>query len=85
MALTALNEKNMNAYNLYLLTNSIGTFYVLGIDPTSAQVKLEALLDKADYGLSGHRKVTNIELVAESLGEFPEGRPFFSSGHRLIL
>lgn len=71
--------------NLYLLTNKLRDWYVLSTSPTHAQEKLVALLNKADYGFKSDRKVTNIQLLAESLGEFPEGKPNFSSGNTLIL
>lgn len=70
---------------LYLLTNKIGDFYVVSSSPTHAEEKLKALLDKAEYGFDSERKVTNIKLLAELLGEFPEGKPHFSSGNNLIM
>jgi len=71
---------------LYLLsTQGLGDFYLVAKSPNDAEAKLKGLLDLADYGFSDKRKVDNIKLLAEELGEFPEAKPFFSSGNRLIL
>ncbi len=71
---------------LYLLTTKgLGDFYSVARNPNEAELKLKALLDKADYGFSDKRKVENIKLLAEELDAFPEGKPFFSSGNNLIF
>lgn len=71
---------------LYLLTTSgLGDFYLVAKSPNDAESKLSTLLDKADYGFREKRKVENIRLLSEEVGEFPAGRPNFSSGNRLVL
>ncbi len=71
---------------LYILTTSgLGDFYLVAKSPNDAESKLKILLDKADYGIREKRKVENIRLLTEELGEFPTGRPNFSSGNRLVL
>lgn len=71
---------------LYLLTtHGLGDFYLVSKDPNEAEIKLTELLNKADYGFRYQRKVENIKLLAEKLGEFPVGIPNFSSENRLIL
>ncbi len=71
---------------LYLVsTYGLGDFYIVSPDPTSAEKLLTSLLDKTDYGLWSNRKITNIKILTEELGEFPEGRTNFSSGNKLII
>lgn len=70
----------MNAgFNLYLLTIRRGSYscYVIAEDPLKAQVKLEELLNKADWWYSADRKVIKIELLAENLRYYPENKPNF--------
>lgn len=75
-----------NKVNLYLLsTVGLGDFYLISPDPTSAERLLESLLNKADYGLSDKRKVIRISILTSELGEFPSGKPNFSSGNKLII
>lgn len=72
--------------NLYeLITEGNDKFYLLAEDPTSAEVLLKKLLDKAGYGFSSKRKVVGIYLLSEELTCFPEDTPNFSSGHTLII
>lgn len=72
--------------NLYLLeTQKLGDFYLIAKTPNDAKDKLEGDLDKADYGFSDDRKVKVITLLAEELGEFPEGTPNFSSKNKLLF
>lgn len=76
----------MRMSNLYLLsTVGLGDFYIISLDPTSAENLLKSLLSKADYGISDKRKVKNISILASELGEFPAGKPSFSSGNNLII
>lgn len=71
---------------LYLLsTQGLGDFYLVAETPNDAEDKLKVLLNKSDYGISDKRKVNNIKLLAEELYNFPENKPNFSSGNRLIL
>ena len=71
---------------LYLLTtNGLGDFYVIAENSNDAEVRLNGLLNKADYGFSGGRTVRNINILAEEIKEFPKGKPNFSSEQRLIL
>lgn len=71
---------------LYLLTTeSLGDFYVLGSNPHIAESNLKMLLDKSDYGFNSGRKVIAFKLLAEEVTEFPQGKPNFSSGNKLIL
>jgi len=55
--------------NLYKLTCGIGDYWVVSSDPTAAERKLIKVLNDNDYGLSIRRKVTNIQLIAESKTE----------------
>lgn len=73
--------------NLYLLsTQGLGDFYVVSESPNDAIAHLNKLLDIADYGFTDRRKVINTKLLSEEVYEFSDtGRPFFSSGNRLIL
>lgn len=70
---------------LYLLTNGLGTYYVLANSPNQAQELLEKSLDIADYGFKSKRGVTNIKLLAIEIEEFPKGKPCFSKDENLIL
>ena len=71
---------------LYLLsTEELGDFYLVAKTPNDAEDKLKELLNKADYGFTRNRKVINIRLLAEELYNFPENKPNFSSGNKLIL
>lgn len=63
----------MGNLKLYKLINRIGTYWVIAEDPTSAEKKLMALLNKADYGITKNRVVTEIHLVAEAIYESPFG------------
>ena len=54
---------------LYKLVNGIGIYWVIAKDPTDAENKLTALLDKADYGFSKNRVVKEIHLIAEEIYE----------------
>lgn len=72
--------------NLYLLeTNKLGDYYLIAKSPNDAKEKLEGDLNKADYGFSDDREVKVITLLAKELGEFPEGKPNFSSNNRLLF
>ena len=74
---------------LYILTTAgFGNFYVVAENPNSAEVKLKGLLNKADYGFYKGRTISDIEMLAEEIGEFPKGHPEFSPDlweSRLIL
>lgn len=70
--------------NLYKLTNKIGDYYVVAPNETKARECLETALDSADYGFSGQRIVTNIELVAEQIKQFA-GKPNFSGDIMKVL
>lgn len=71
---------------LYLLsTQGLGDFYLVANTPNDAEDKLKLLLNKADYGFSEKRKITNIKTLAEELYNFPKNSPNFSSGNTLIL
>jgi len=69
-----------------ITTIGLGDFYVVASNPTEAENEIEMLLDKADYGFSGERKVVNIKLLAHELSYFPKDRPSFRErGHELII
>lgn len=71
---------------LYLLTTAgLGDFYVIADNPSEAESHVLELLNKADYGFTSQRKICNIKVVAEEVGEFPKDKPNFSSGNNLIL
>lgn len=63
-----------------LTTEALGDFYSIASDSNLAVENLEAILDKADYGFTGSRKVKNIEIVAKELKDLN-----FSSGNRLLI
>lgn len=72
--------------NLYLLeTNKLGDYYLIAKSPNEAKEKLEVDLNKANYGFSDGREVIVITLLAKEIGEFPDGKPNFSSKNRLLL
>ena len=68
----------MKVRNLYRLKNKLGDYWVVAEHPTQAQEKLLTLLNKNSYGATDHRKVVNIELVAEGIEneEFITGKHF---------
>lgn len=73
--------------NLYKLSTGLGTYYVIANDPTEAQYSLEEVFRKQDYGFDHKRKVTNIELIAESFKpDFRDStKPFLSDDKRLFI
>ena len=72
--------------NLYLIsTKELGDFYVLSEDPTKAAEQLNEALNKADYGFRSQRKIVSIKILANEIYDFPEGKPLFSTGNRLLL
>ena len=74
-------------FNLYQLTIAKNNYscYVIATDPTTAQNKLEELLNKADWWFSGSRKVVEIKLIARELGYFPENRPSFPENLNCLI
>lgn len=71
---------------LFILeTNKLGSYYVIAESPNDAKAKLEKELNEADYGFSDDREVKVITLLAKELGEFPDGKPNFSSKNRLLF
>lgn len=68
-----------------MTTAGVGDYYVVATDSHKAEMRLKEMLDLADYGFTKDRKVSMIEVVSEEIGEFPEGKPNFSSGNNLIL
>jgi len=82
---TSFKRSEGNKMNLYLVsTENLGDYYIVAAHPTAAEGTLIDLLNKADYGFQDYRKVINIKLLAELLPDL-NGKPFFSSGKRLIL
>lgn len=70
---------------LYQLTSGLGTFWIIATDPTTAQNRLKEELDKADYGFSDNRVVTEIRLITEAMHEFPTGKLHFSSIQQKLI
>lgn len=70
---------------LYKLTNKLGDYYIIAEHPTEAQDKLETCLKQADYSFDSHRKVYNIELIAEEVIPALNQKYFFSDGNNLLL
>lgn len=62
---------------LYLVTNRIGSFYVVSSDPTSAKERLEAMLKQADYGFSGDREVKEIKILSKIVKPTMHDSPCF--------
>lgn len=72
--------------NLYLLkTKGLGEFYLIAKTPNDAQNKLESDLEKSDYGFYKDREVEVITLLSKKMKDFPEGKPNFSSSHKLLF
>jgi hypothetical protein len=55
--------------NLYLVTNGLGTYYVVAECPTTAQNRLEKVLGDCDYGFTRDRKVKTIELLTSEISQ----------------
>ena len=68
----------MKVRNLYRLKNKLGDYWVVAEHPTQAQEKLLKLLNKNDYGITSHRIVVSIDLIAEGIEneEFITGKHF---------
>jgi len=65
----------MNKRKLYKLTiPSLGPFYVLATDPTSAIKALDEVLDSLIRGNKDARKVTQTELITEEAIIYPDGK-----------
>ena len=78
---------NKSEQTLYLLsTEGFGEFYIIAKTATEAQTKLETELNRADYGFSNARRVTNIKILAHEIGIRNErGELDFSSKNQLII
>ena len=65
--------------NLYRVTTfRLGDFYVVASSFDAAKEALESRLDKANYGFSDYRRITNIELVAtETWSYADENKQYF--------
>ena len=50
-----------------LTTKSVGDFYVIDVDSTSAEKKLLEILNTEKYGFSSDRYVTNISIITEEI------------------
>lgn len=71
--------------NLYLLTNKLDDWYVLSNDSTSAENILMDALNKADYGFSKNRIITNIKILAREINlELNQGFSF-NGGNNLLI
>lgn len=70
---------------LYLLTTvGLGSHYVFAEDAAKAQTTLESALDKAAYGFSKDREVTEIKILASEL-EIKYEKPWFTGKETKIL
>lgn len=66
--------------NLYRLdTGNLGEWYVIANDPTAAENRLREVLNAADYGWAGQRRVKRIDLLATAADT-----PMYLTDHRLI-
>lgn len=68
----------MKLYELH--TEGLKSFFVLAEDPTASENKLIEILNKADYGLRGSRKIIQIDVIATEIKN-----DNLSSGDRLII
>ncbi len=66
-------------------TAGLGEFYIVASDTHTALCTLRDMLSVADYGFSNDRAVESIDILANEIGEFPKGKPNFSSKDKLII
>ena len=67
-------------------TKGLQTFYVVASDPTSAENQVYSILNKADYGYSGARKIVTITLITEEVTLFGgQPKPCITMENRLLL
>ena len=69
--------------NLYLVTTTKFSVYVIAEDPTEAYIKLRAKLDEWDYGFSNDRELKEISVLANEISWGLEDA--FSSIRKVIL
>jgi len=70
--------------NLYLLTNGMGDYYVVGSDPTHAQERLEKTLNECDYGFTRERKVATIRLLTSEISNDVDDKFRISKDKRFL-
>jgi hypothetical protein len=69
-----------------LHTAGLGVFYVVDEDPTTAETRLNELLERATYGFSDDRRIVSIRILTSEITPFPGDKPNFSAQtNRLIL
>jgi len=63
------NIESKGPLYLYQLDTRLpnGDYWVIATDPTTAQQKLEKILDEADYGYTDQRKVERIQVIAKGI------------------
>lgn len=66
---TTINNVEGKDLYLYQLQTKLpnGDYWVIATDPTTAQQKLEKILDEADYGYTDQRKVERIQVIAKGI------------------
>lgn len=69
-----------------ITTKGVGDIYVVARSFDEAAKKMEERLDASQYGFSGDRKPSSIDIIAEErLNYLHEDRQFFSDGDNLIV